>query len=53
MTKYNICCINDGCDSKTIQGTKKNTKCPKCGKKMKVLGIATYLIHTGKQDGTI
>lgn len=48
-TIYNYLCIQDECENKkTIKAPK--SKCPKCGKRMKKLGIATNIMHIGTQE---
>lgn len=47
---YNMYCINDKCDSKTVQSTDNKAKCEKCGNRLKELGIVTNIVHKGTQE---
>jgi len=50
MITYNYCCIQDNCDSKTIQSKDKKPKCSQCGNKLKRLGVSTNISHIGTQE---
>lgn len=52
MITYNYFCL-EGCTPKNTQSKDKKAKCPKCGKRMKQLGIATNITHIGTQESKI
>ena len=51
-TIYNYWCY-EGCTPKNVQVRGEDAKCPKCKKEMKVLGIATSIVHVGTQESKI
>lgn len=50
---YNYCCIADNCDAKTVQikGNENDVHlCTICNEPLKMLGIATSILHKGTQE---